>query len=71
MARFYIDENFPRPVIAFLRAMGHDVLTAQEAGNANLGIPDFSEVCSEDFRPHYKPQFQRCLLSQPVTIAQF
>jgi len=40
MARFYTDENFPRPVIAFLRAMGHDVLTAQEAGNANLGIPD-------------------------------
>lgn len=40
MARFYTDENFPRPVIEFLRAMGHDVLTSQEAGNANLGIPD-------------------------------
>lgn len=40
MAYFYSDENFPRPVIEFLRAMGHDVLTAQEAGNANLGIPD-------------------------------
>ena len=42
MARFYTDENFPRPVIEFLRAMGHDVLTSQEAGNGignwELGI---------------------------------
>ncbi|HEY9850222.1 MAG TPA: DUF5615 family PIN-like protein [Leptolyngbyaceae cyanobacterium] len=24
----------------FLRALGHDVLTVQEAGNANQGMPD-------------------------------
>jgi len=40
MARLYADEQFPRQVSALLRTMGHDVLTVQEAGNANLGIPD-------------------------------
>lgn len=40
MARLYTDEQFPREVSKILRMMGHDVLTVQEAGNANLGIPD-------------------------------
>lgn len=40
MARLYADEQFPRAVSELLRTMGHDVLTVQEAGNANLGIPD-------------------------------
>ncbi|NEQ71193.1 MAG: hypothetical protein F6K21_38070 [Symploca sp. SIO2D2] len=40
MARFYTDEQFPFPVVELLRNLGHDVLTAQEAGNANQGIPD-------------------------------
>jgi predicted nuclease of predicted toxin-antitoxin system len=40
MARFYADEHFPLAVVEFLRAMGHDVLTVQAAGNANIGIPD-------------------------------
>ncbi|MGK7902784.1 MAG: DUF5615 family PIN-like protein [Hormoscilla sp.] len=40
MAYFYTDENFPLPVVEFLRSLGHDVLTAKAAGNANLGIPD-------------------------------
>jgi predicted nuclease of predicted toxin-antitoxin system len=40
MARLYMDEQFPRLVSKTLREMGHDVLTVQEAGNANLGIPD-------------------------------
>ncbi|ACK72283.1 conserved hypothetical protein [Gloeothece citriformis PCC 7424] len=40
MARLYADEQFPRQVSELLRTMGHDVLTVQEAGNANLGIPD-------------------------------
>jgi len=38
--RFYADENFPRPVVERLRELGHDVLTAQEAGNGGQGIPD-------------------------------
>lgn len=40
MARLYADEQFPRLVSELLRTMGHDVLTVQDAGNANLGIPD-------------------------------
>ena len=40
MARLYADEMFPRKVSELLRTMGHDVLTVQEAGKANLGIPD-------------------------------
>jgi Domain of unknown function (DUF5615) len=40
VANLYTDENFPLPVVEFLRSFGHDVLTAREAGNANLRIPD-------------------------------
>lgn len=40
MARLYCDEQFPREVSEQLQTMGHDVLTVQAAGNANLGIPD-------------------------------
>ncbi len=40
MARLYTDENFPLPVVELLRAFGHDVLTAREAGNTNLQIPE-------------------------------
>lgn len=40
MARLYTDENFPLQVVGFLRVLGHDVLTVQEAGKANQGIPD-------------------------------
>jgi predicted nuclease of predicted toxin-antitoxin system len=40
MAKFYTNENFSIPVAKELRKLGHDVLTCQEAGNANLGIPD-------------------------------
>ena len=40
MARLYTNENFPRRIAELLRSLGHDVLTSQEAGNANQGIPD-------------------------------
>ncbi len=40
MAAFYADENFPLPVVDALRRLGHDVLTAFEAGQANQRIPD-------------------------------
>jgi hypothetical protein len=40
VARLYADENFPLPVVVGLRTCGHDVLTIQEDGNANRGIPD-------------------------------
>jgi hypothetical protein len=38
VAALYADENFPGPVVAALRAAGHDVLTAYVDGRANLGI---------------------------------
>jgi hypothetical protein len=40
MARLYGDEDFSYPVIVELRRLGHDVLTAREAGQANLGVAD-------------------------------
>jgi len=40
MARLYADEQFPREVSDRLRMLSHDVLTIQEAGNADLGISD-------------------------------
>lgn len=40
MAHFYADENFCYPVFDALRRLGHDVLTAQEAGRAGTGIGD-------------------------------
>ncbi len=40
MARLYSNENFPLPVVEELRRLGHDVLTIQEAGQANQEFPD-------------------------------
>jgi predicted nuclease of predicted toxin-antitoxin system len=40
MVKFYADEQFPRDVLTFLRSLNYDVLTVQEAGNANQKISD-------------------------------
>ena len=40
MARLFADENFPLPAVEALRRLGHDVLTAAEAGQAGQGIAD-------------------------------
>lgn len=40
MPRLYSNENFPLPVVEKLRALGHDVLTIQEAGKADQALPD-------------------------------
>ena len=40
MAYFYADEQYPKRVVEFLRTLGHDVLTVQEAGNGNQKISD-------------------------------
>lgn len=40
MARLYSNENFPLPVVEGLRRLGHDVLTIQEAGQANQSLSD-------------------------------
>jgi predicted nuclease of predicted toxin-antitoxin system len=40
VADFYADENVRIELVDALRALGHDVLTAQDDGRANQGIPD-------------------------------
>ncbi len=40
MAAFYADENFPLPTVVELRRLGHNVLTAEEAGQVGVKIPD-------------------------------
>lgn len=40
MARLYADENFPLPVVEYLRRLGHDVLTVQEDGCAGQAMTD-------------------------------
>ncbi|WP_299426548.1 DUF5615 family PIN-like protein [uncultured Meiothermus sp.] len=40
MAHLFADENFPHPVVEALRALGHDVLTVLEAGQAEQAVPD-------------------------------
>lgn len=40
MAKIYTNENFRYSIVIKLRELGHDVLTALEAGNANQSIPD-------------------------------
>ncbi len=56
MALIYANENFPIQVVQALRALGHDVLTTVEAGNANQSTPD-EEVLA------YATQSRRALLS--------
>ncbi len=40
MARLLADENFPLPVVDGLRRLGHEVLTLQDAGQANQSLSD-------------------------------
>lgn len=40
MARLYADEDFSYPVVQRLRQLGHDIVTALEAGQANQAIED-------------------------------
>ena len=40
MVRLYADEQFPRPAVEHSRRFGHNVLTVQEAGNADASDPE-------------------------------
>jgi predicted nuclease of predicted toxin-antitoxin system len=40
MARLLADENFPRPVVEALQALGHDVVTVQEMGLGDSSVSD-------------------------------
>jgi hypothetical protein len=44
MAHLYADEDFPYPVVERQRQLGHDVLTALEAGQANQGVDDAGQL---------------------------
>ena len=47
MASLYANENFPEQAVEALRALGHDVLTTADAGQAHAGII----VCTQDADP--------------------
>lgn len=40
MARLFADEQFPQPAVDRLRALGHDVITCQEAGISDRRVSD-------------------------------
>jgi len=44
MASLFADENFDLAVVEELRRLGHDALTAHEAGRANQGIADADQL---------------------------
>ena len=63
MARLYADENFPLPAVEALRGLGHDVLTAAEAGQAGQGIADdavlaFAHVLGRAVLTHNRKHFR-------------
>lgn len=46
MADLYADEDFSHPVVEQIRGRGHDVLTAQEAAQADRAIEDEARTAS-------------------------
>jgi predicted nuclease of predicted toxin-antitoxin system len=50
MVRLYVDEQFPHPVVDYLRDLGHDVLTVQATGNAGKSDPDVLAFAIADSR---------------------
>jgi acetolactate synthase small subunit len=50
MTRLYADEQFPRVISEHLRAMEHDVLTVQQAGNAGDSDPEVLAFAIADDR---------------------
>lgn len=64
MAKLYADENFSFPIVVELRRLSHDVLTAQEAGQAQQRIPDaqvlaFAIAGGRAVLTHNRPHFVR------------
>ncbi len=55
MARLYSDEDFSHPVVGELRQLGHDVLTAHEAGQANQGVTDSAVLAFDVARGRLRP----------------
>ena len=76
MARLYADEQFPFEVVENLVGLGHDVLTVQAAGNANLKIPDeqvldFATINERVILTLNRKDFKRLHRSQPNRLSRF
>lgn len=70
MARLYSNENFPLPAVQELRSLGHDVLTSQDAGEAQQSIPDedvlaFASEQGRALLTHNRRHFIRLHTAQP------
>jgi predicted nuclease of predicted toxin-antitoxin system len=70
MARLYADEDVPRPLVEQLRALGHDVLTALEAGQANQSVQDANVLAQATslgraVLTHNRKDFKRLHLTIP------
>jgi predicted nuclease of predicted toxin-antitoxin system len=50
MAKLYADEQFSYRVVEFLRELGHDVLTVQEAGHSGDSDPEVLAFAIADNR---------------------
>jgi hypothetical protein len=69
MARLYADENFSYPVVERLRALGHDVLTVQEAGQRggdDARVLTDATAASRAVLTFDRRDFQRLHLSNPA-----
>ncbi len=80
MSRLYSNENFPLPVVEELRKLGHDVFTIQEAGMAQVSLPDkvVLRSASEDKRAvltfnrkHFIALHKRQLLHEGIIVCSF
>lgn len=79
MARLYADENFPLPVAGALRLAGHDVVTAQETGDAGrrdeeilqAAIRDARAVLTLDRRDFIRPHRERSGQHEGVVVCTF
>ena len=70
MATVYVDEDFPKQVVNHLRDLGHDMLTAFEAGEANLGFLDdrvmrYARKSGRIVLTHNWNHFERCHKDNP------
>ena len=71
MANLYADEDFPQPAVDQLRALGHDVLTAQDDGRAGQSIPDADVLAratalGRAVLTHNRSDFRKLHLADPT-----
>jgi len=69
MAKLYADEQFPLPVVELLRALGDDVMTVQQAGNAGGSDPEvLAFAVSNERTVLTQNQSSRFYATAPATI---